>query len=199
MDPSSIIGSGIDAVSSVISGLFNANQSKKNREWAEHMYDRQVEDNIKFWNMQNEYNLPSAVYQRQLDGMRQNGLNPLLMYGDSGVSSVGTAQQAPQSAHPGSGSAAHADFKTNFGQALVQAKLLKAQLENLEKDNELKESQSMSEIAKAKNYEADSLAKTGARMVSDREAMLKKQAYDIREETRYDEVLLARLNREYQQ
>lgn len=40
--------------------------------WNEQMYERQKEDNIEFWNMQNEYNSPSESMQRMVDA----GLNP---------------------------------------------------------------------------------------------------------------------------
>lgn len=76
----------------VAGGLFSANQAKKNRAFQERMYNKQVEDNIKFWNMQNDYNLPSAQLQRLQDA----GLSPLLMYGEGGISG-NLAQQPVQS------------------------------------------------------------------------------------------------------
>ena len=89
---------------SVGGGLFSANQAKKNRAFQERMYNKQVEDTIKFWNMQNEYNLPSAAYARVLEGMRLNGLNPMLMYGEGGVQNVSTGQpQLPSAPHGAQG------------------------------------------------------------------------------------------------
>lgn len=124
-----------------MSADYNAEEAQKNREWQEKMYHQQVEDNIKFWNMQNEYNLPSAVYQRQLEGMKQNGLNPLLMYGESGVSPIGTAQQAPESGKPGSGAQAQTHFNTQIDLANLklveaQAKLLESQANKTDKESE---------------------------------------------------------------
>lgn len=89
---------------SIAGGLFNANQAKLNRKFQERMYDKQVQDNINFWNMQNEYNLPSAQLQRLQDA----GLNPMLMYGQGGVQNVSTGQPqagtAPHGAQAQAGS-----------------------------------------------------------------------------------------------
>lgn len=80
-----------DLGGSVAGGLFSANQAKKNRAFQERMYKQQYQDSIDFWKMQNEYNLPSAQLQRLQDA----NLNPLLMYGEGGISG-NLAQQAPQ-------------------------------------------------------------------------------------------------------
>lgn len=128
-----ILGASIDAISSIGGGLFSANQAKKNRAFQERMYNKQVEDNIRFWNMQNEYNLPSAQLQRLKDA----GLNPLLMYGEGGLSG-NLAQQAPDSGTAPHGAQASAIFHTAFGQALQQAALLGSQVRNIDADTESK-------------------------------------------------------------
>lgn len=116
---------------SVSGGLFSANQARKNRAFQERMYNKQVEDNIKFWNMQNEYNLPSA----QLERLRDAGLNPLLMYGEGGLSG-NIAQSAIQSGTAPHGAQGHAEsFNTridfaNLALLEAQAKALDAQAEN---------------------------------------------------------------------
>lgn len=58
---------------------FNAAANKKQRAWSERMYQRQYNDNVNFWNLQNEYNSPRAEMQRYKDA----GLNPNLIYGNS--------------------------------------------------------------------------------------------------------------------
>lgn len=120
-----IIGAGIDAISNVAGGLFSANQARKNRQWQTRMYERQLEDNRENWRIQTEYNTP----KNQLSRIVEAGLNPLLMYGQGGVSNV--ISTAAQGANPGSGAMAHADFKTNFGQALLQSSLMQAQIRNM--------------------------------------------------------------------
>lgn len=49
----------------------------QNRKFSEKMYQRQYEDSIKFWEMQNAYNTPAMQMQRYQDA----GLNPHLIYG----------------------------------------------------------------------------------------------------------------------
>lgn len=124
-------GFGASALGSTASGLFGANQARKNRAFQERMYKKQVEDNIKFWNMQNEYNLPSAQLQR----LRDAGLNPLLMYGEGGISG-NLAQQAPQPAQAPHGAQGNAHIAAEFNLANVE--LLKAQIDNLKADEMLK-------------------------------------------------------------
>lgn len=132
MDFGVLGGHALDAVSSVVGGLFNANQARKNRAFQERMYEKEKADKIEFWKMQNEYDLPSAQLQRLKDA----GMNPLLAYGQGGnVANTGSQLSTPSAP---SGSAAQAQFHTNFGLAMQQAKLLKAQIANVESDTEKK-------------------------------------------------------------
>lgn len=131
-DIAPIAGSAIDAISSFAGGLFNANQARKNRAFQERMYERQVQDNIKFWEMQNAYDLPSAQLQRLKDA----GLSPLLAYSSGPMQNVATS--APEAAHAPSGAQAQANFGTTFGTAMQQAALMNAQLRNLDADTETK-------------------------------------------------------------
>lgn len=118
----------------VSGGLFGANQARKNRQFQERMYNKQVEDNINFWKMQNEYNLPSAQRQRLEDA----GLNPLLMYGEGGVQNV--AQSPIQSAQAPHGAQAQtSSFHTpielaNIALVKEQANLLRTEAEKNRQD-----------------------------------------------------------------
>lgn len=123
-----VLEAGGSIVSGLVGGLFSANQARKNRAFQERMYNKQVEDNINFWQMQNDYNLPSAQMQRLKDA----GLNPLMMYGDGGMQNVATG--APQSGSLPSGSQASYQFQNpfdGFGLMDSQRKVLEAQVENL--------------------------------------------------------------------
>lgn len=144
-----VIGAALDFGSQILGGLFSANQSKKNRQFQERMYHQQVEDNIKFWNMQNEYNLPSAVMQRMMDA----NINPYLAF--EGGSSAFQSSQAPESATAPHGDSAQQNWRTNFGQGLQQAALLDAQIENLKADSEQKRAAAgeHSERTKGLNFE----------------------------------------------
>lgn len=69
-----------------------ADTHKQDRKFAREMYERQVEDNRKNWELMNEYNSPSAQRER----LQAAGLNENLVYGSGGV--TGTTSM-PQSAH----------------------------------------------------------------------------------------------------
>lgn len=162
---SPIIGGALDAFGAVAGGLFSANQARKNRKFQERMYNKQVEDNRENWRMQNEYNLPSAQMQRLKDA----GLNPLLMYGSGGVSNTATSPAAGGSLP--SGSAASANFHTNFGQAMYQAAMMREQigLMRAERDKTEKESEKIASETDWQNIEN----------------RFSKETYDIRRAIKY--------------
>lgn len=83
--------------SNAVGGLFGINQAKKNRAFQERMYNKQVQDTIDFWKMQQDYNLPSAQLQRIQDA----GLSGLLMYGEGGLTGniAGQAPSLPSAPH----------------------------------------------------------------------------------------------------
>lgn len=68
--------SNIPVVGQIYSGFAQGAQNRKSREFSREMYDRQYQDSIKFWNMQNEYNSP----QEQRKRLEAANLNPALMY-----------------------------------------------------------------------------------------------------------------------
>lgn len=146
---SDVLSAGIQAIGSlgtnVVGGLFSANQARKNRAFQERMYKQQVADAERFWNMENEYNLPSAQLQRLKDA----GLNPLLMYGEGGIQNVG--QSAPETPSAPHGAQAQYNFQNpfaGFGLMQAQADALKAQAGNLRSDSELKVQQSLESAAR---------------------------------------------------
>ena len=57
----------------------------RNRQFSEQMYQRQYDDAINFWNMQNAYNTP----EEQMKRFSAAGLNPNLIYGQAGDNSAG--------------------------------------------------------------------------------------------------------------
>lgn len=85
--PAAIIGG-----SAVAGGAINAastgNLNKKNRRWSENMYQRQYNDNLAFWAMQNDYNSP----QSQMRRFQEAGLNPNLIYGQGNSGNAGSIQ-----------------------------------------------------------------------------------------------------------
>lgn len=79
------IGAGGDLLGSAVNAISTGLTNRAQRRWSEKMYDRQYQDNIRFWNLQNEYNAPEA----QMNRYKAAGLNPNLVYGSG--SSAGTA------------------------------------------------------------------------------------------------------------
>lgn len=72
-----------------------AKQNQLSQKFSREMYDKQFEDNIKLWNMQNAYNDPRA----QMERLRNAGLNPNLVYGGSSGGAAGTAGSIASTDH----------------------------------------------------------------------------------------------------
>lgn len=83
MDPLELIGTIIPGIVGLTNTGVQAGMSKSDQEFSKYMSDVAWERNIEAWNMQNEYNLPANQYARQLQGLKDNGLNPNLVYGSS--------------------------------------------------------------------------------------------------------------------
>lgn len=79
-----LLGSGMNMAS-------QGSMNRKTRQWNEKMYDRQKQDNIDFWNMQNEYNSPQATMQRHIAA----GINPNVPFGNGPVGQSGSAPDTP--------------------------------------------------------------------------------------------------------
>lgn len=146
MDPGLIMQAVGSLGSNVSGGLFGINQAKKNRAFQERMYNKMYDDSIEFWNLQNQYNLPSAALQRLKDA----NLNPLLYYGSAGSSQNVANQQAQLPSAP-SGSQAHAAFSNpfeGFALASAQKNLLVAQADKEKSESLLKQQQALESAAK---------------------------------------------------
>lgn len=80
----SAIGGAFGFLGSLASNASTARQNRLARKWARQSYERERQDSIAFWNMQNAYNSPQAQMQRFKDA----GLNPNLIYGQSNESAA---------------------------------------------------------------------------------------------------------------
>lgn len=85
--------------SSLANNSFNAAEAVKNRRWQEHMYDKQYQDNVNLWQMQQDYNSPA----NQVARLKDAGINPNLALSNI---STGSASSAPAAAQAGSGAQA---------------------------------------------------------------------------------------------
>lgn len=81
LDPAmvaAIANSGANIGQNVASGILQGAQNRATRKFAREQYDRQRQDNLADWTMQNEYNSPTS----QMARLREAGLNPNLVYGN---------------------------------------------------------------------------------------------------------------------
>lgn len=123
---------------SVAGGAYSNEQAAANRKFQKEMYERQVEDTLKFWDMQNKYNLPSAVYAREIEGLKANNLNPYLMY-SNGAPTGNLAEQPDLPSAPHGAQGQVSSFNTQI--ELANLALVQAQADNLRADSEQKRKQ----------------------------------------------------------
>lgn len=119
-----------------------ADTHTEDRDFAREMYEKQVVDSRKNWELMNQYNSPSAQRER----LESANLNPNLVYGSGGV--VGTTS-LPQSAHQGVtyAQAPHFDGDNLFANYM--------QLRQFEKQQQLVDAQVRNINAEAANREAE--------------------------------------------
>lgn len=137
------IGEGaISGAIGAIGNLFTGGMSaRKQYKYQSKLMDKQNQQQIDFWKMNNEYNTPFAQRAR----LEQAGLNPDLMYGGSG--------SVAQSQMPGaaSGSAPNVDYGDTSGafangiRLAQQASLIDAQVSKIEQENKLLAEQALNQ------------------------------------------------------
>lgn len=130
-----LLSGGFGALGSIFSNKAQKKENQRNRDFTEYMYDKQYDNNIKMWNMQNKYDLPSAQKQRLIDA----GLNPDLMYSGKGVSPSPNLQAAVA----GSASSGSLPGYGGIAEAFNQGRLLDAQIRNIDADTKKKESETV--------------------------------------------------------
>lgn len=136
-----IIGTVANLGGQAANAAFQAKANRDARNFQLDMYNRQREDYIADYNMQNEYNSPSA----QMARLRKAGLNPNLVYGNGQAvtpsaqvksASVGSYQpKAPQLDIGGA-------FKEGLS-AYIDTKVKEAQVDNLREQNTVLQIESM--------------------------------------------------------
>ena len=148
----SSIGTGaISGAIGALGNLFTGGMSaRKQYKYQSKLMDKQNQQQIDFWKMNNEYNTPFAQRAR----LEKAGLNPDLMYGGSG--SV-TPSQMPGAA---SGSAPNVDYGDTSGafangiRLAQQASLIDAQVSKIEAENKLLAEQALSQAEQRELWKA---------------------------------------------
>lgn len=165
--------SGIGAIGNLFTGGMSA---RKQYKYQSKLMDKQNQQQIDFWKMNNEYNTPFNQRAR----LEQAGLNPDLMYGGSG--------NMYQSQMPGaaSGSAPNVDygsFSDNLRFAM-QAQVMDAQVSKIEMENKLLAEQALSQASLRElqsGQTADALARAEHQKIYNRHADTR---YFLENETR---------------
>lgn len=165
--------SAIGAVGNFFTGGASA---RKQYQYQSKLMDKQNQQQIDFWKMNNEYNTPFNQRAR----LEQAGLNPDLMYGGSG--------NMYQSQMPGaaSGSAPNVDygsFSDNLRFAM-QAQVMDAQVSKIEMENKLLAEQALSQASLRElqsGQAADALARAEHQKIYNRHADTR---YFLENETR---------------
>ena len=165
--------SGIGAIGNLFTGGMSA---RKQYKYQSMLMDKQNQQQIDFWKMNNEYNTPLAQRAR----LEQAGYNPDLMVGGSG--------NMYQSQMPGaaSGSAPNVDygsFSDNLRFAM-QAQVMDAQVSKIEMENKLLAEQALSQASLRElqsGQAADALARAEHQKIYNRHADTR---YFLENETR---------------
>lgn len=131
-----IISAGSGIFGSLLQARNTRRENRRSRDWSERMYKKQFDDNIAFWNMQNEYNHP----ENQAKRLEAAGLNKALMYGGSAAGASGLASpiktpdiQSAQFRSPDFGGIESAGM--NFLNAMYNLEIKQAQVDNLRAQN----------------------------------------------------------------
>lgn len=140
--PAALVPSLISAGGSFFGGVANAvsqaGQNIRSQRFQREMYQRQYDDAVKFWNLQNAYNSPEQQMQRFKDA----GLNPHLIYGQGNAGNAGPIP-VPDAKMPEFRSPQWGNAITGAGDAISQLSLIydldikRAQADNLRAQNQV--------------------------------------------------------------
>lgn len=127
--------SGIGAIGNLFTGGMSA---RKQYKYQSMLMDKQNQQQIDFWNMNNKYNTPLAQRAR----LEQAGYNPDLMVSGSGNM---VQSQMPTAASPGSApNVDYGSFSDNLRFAM-QAQVMDAQVSKIEQENKLLAEQALNQ------------------------------------------------------
>lgn len=156
----SIVGSAIGAGAQRRANIQNMQLAKYQNNWQTAENDKAYARSVEMWNMQNQYNSPTA----QMSRLRQAGLNPNLVYG-SGVTgnSAGSAPQYQPAKIQRATMEPYRGWNLGLSDAASMYMAMrqnKAQVENMEAQNKLIREQARTEGIRQGNI-AMSTARSG--------------------------------------
>lgn len=166
--------SGIGAIGNLFTGGMSA---RKQYQYQLKLMDKQNQQQIDFWNMNNKYNTPLAQRAR----LEQAGYNPDLMVSGSGNM---VQSQMPAAASPGSApNVDYGSFSDNLRFAM-QAQVMDAQVSKIEHENQLLAEQALTQASLRdlqSGQAADALARAEHQKIYNRHADTR---YFLENETR---------------
>lgn len=166
--------SGIGTIGNLFTGGMSA---RKQYKYQSMLMDKQNQQQIDFWNMNNKYNTPLAQRAR----LEQAGYNPDLMVGGSGNM---VQSQMPTAASPGSSpNVDYGSFSDNLRFAM-QAQVMDAQVSKIEHENQLLAEQALTQASLRdlqSGQAADALARAEHQKIYNRHADTR---YFLENETR---------------
>lgn len=131
MDP---ISAGIAVGGSLINGLMQGAQNRANRRFQERENQKARDYNTLMWEKNNQYNDPS----QQMERLKNAGINPHLAYSNGAVTNTASSPASSNASSTVPGQAPQLDVN-----ALMQARLMKAQERNLNAEAEKKEAEAI--------------------------------------------------------
>lgn len=129
MDP---ISAGIAVGGSLINGLMQGAQNRANRRFQERENQKARDYNTLMWEKNNQYNDPS----QQMERLKNAGINPHLAYSNGAVTNTASSPASSNASSTVPGQAPQLDVN-----ALMQARLMKAQERNLNAEADKKEAE----------------------------------------------------------
>jgi hypothetical protein len=161
------LGTGISALSGAAQVGGQLQQNRKANAFSREMYEKTRADNIKFWDMQNDYNSP----QKQMQRLQAAGLNPNMVYQSGGATQAAGSIQTPDVQ---GGQFRAPDFSqiSNPVQGYFDTKIKQAQYDNLlaanttmQQEAILKAAQTLAETSRTKGQNiSNNLAETNFNM-----------------------------------
>ena len=136
--------------------IMAAQTSKQDRKFSREMSELAWERNLEAWRMQNEYNLPANQYQRQLQGIQANGLNPNLVYGNSSSVSGAAGGVSPYKFDTWHSTAVPQFRGIEPIQGLLQTKLMQTQIAAQEAQADYIRARADNEVARTPGISAKS-------------------------------------------
>lgn len=164
-----MFGALAQGLGSIVSGIGQAMANKKQRAFDREMYQTQKNDNLEFWNLQNQYNSPEAVMAR----LKSAGLNPNLAYSQGGDW---------QTAAPQPATAQNTNLSGNFSGMLRDLPGNMASMINQQYDLRLKSAQTDQLKASAENLGTQSALNTSLKILRDLESQYQREQNSVAKE-----------------